>query len=185
LSILQTTLERKKILTEIILFSPFVIKTPKREKSCEAKMRCRLLVVLHLLIIAGLLFIVVVGNMSRVNAEGSQLDRSQGGVVVEDGREDRDVGELLEWLIPLAVNNLLVTPHNLQLMLHDIQALIHALTHHKDAYEHLQKVIVGAGGKRGTTAAGSARRSSSRSSKRTSTRSPQILRHCGVKRIMS
>jgi hypothetical protein len=40
-------------------------------------MRCRLLVVLHLLIVTGLLLIVVVGNMSRANAEGSQLGRSQ------------------------------------------------------------------------------------------------------------
>jgi hypothetical protein len=75
LSILQTTLERK-ILIEITLFSLFIIKTPKREKSCEAKMRCRLLVVLHLLIVAGLLLIVIIGNMSRANVQGSQLDRS-------------------------------------------------------------------------------------------------------------
>jgi hypothetical protein len=58
LSILQTTLERKTLI-EITHFSPFVVKTPKREKSCEAKMRCRLLVVLRLLIAAGLLLIVV------------------------------------------------------------------------------------------------------------------------------
>jgi hypothetical protein len=69
-------------------------------------MRCRLLVVLCLLI-------VVVRNMSRANAEGSQLDRSQRGGGVGDGREDRDIGELLERLIPLAVNNLLVAPHNM------------------------------------------------------------------------
>jgi hypothetical protein len=58
LSILQTTLERKTLI-EITHFSPFVVKTPKREKSCEAKMRCRLLVVPRLLIAAGLLLIVV------------------------------------------------------------------------------------------------------------------------------
>jgi hypothetical protein len=39
-------------------------------------MRCWLLVILCLLIIAGLLLIVVIGNMSKANAEGSQLDRS-------------------------------------------------------------------------------------------------------------
>jgi hypothetical protein len=65
LSILQITLERKKILIEITLFSPFVIKTLKREKSCEAKMWCRLLIVLCLLIVASLLLIIVVENMSR------------------------------------------------------------------------------------------------------------------------
>jgi hypothetical protein len=64
-------------------------------------MRCRLLVVLHLLVVVGLLLIIIVGNMSRANVEGSQLRKSQRGVGVGDGREDRDVGELLEWLIPL------------------------------------------------------------------------------------
>jgi hypothetical protein len=148
LSILQTTHPKLKTLIKITLFSPFIVKTPKRKKSYEAKMRCRLLVILRLLSIASLLLIV---------------------------------GELLEWLIPLAVNNLLVASHNLRALLHDIQALIRASTHRKDASEHLQKAIVGVGGRRGTTVAGSARRSS----KRTSTRSPRILRHCGVKRIMS
>jgi hypothetical protein len=148
-------------------------------------MRCRLLVILHLLIIVGLLLIVVVKNMSRANAEGSQLGRSQRCVGVKDGREDIDVEELLERLIPLALNNLLVAPHNLQALLHDIQALICASTHLKDASEHLQKAAVGAGGRRGTTNVGSMRRSSSRSSRRTSTRSPWILRHCGAKSIMS
>jgi hypothetical protein len=41
-------------------------------------MQCPLLIVLHLFIVIGLLLIVVIiENMSRVNAEGSQLDRSQ------------------------------------------------------------------------------------------------------------
>jgi hypothetical protein len=41
-------------------------------------MQCRLLIVLHLLIVVGLLLIIVIiGNMSRANAEGSQLGRSQ------------------------------------------------------------------------------------------------------------
>jgi hypothetical protein len=52
--------------------------------------------------------------MSRANAESSQLGRSQRVLWVGDGQEDRDVGELLEWLVPLAVNNLLVVPHNLK-----------------------------------------------------------------------
>jgi hypothetical protein len=81
----------------------------------------RLLVVLHLLIIVGLRLIVVVRrNMSRVNAESSQLGRSQWAVGVGDGWEDRDIGELLERLIPLAVNNLLVAPHNLKAPIHHI-----------------------------------------------------------------
>jgi hypothetical protein len=100
-------------------------------------MRCRLLIVLRLLIIAGLLLIVIIGNMSKANTEGSQLGRSQRGVGIGDGREDRDIGEFLERLIPLAVNNLLVAPHNLHALLHDIQALICVPTHHKDASEHL------------------------------------------------
>jgi hypothetical protein len=180
LSILQTTLERKTLI-EITFFSTFVVKTPKREKSCKAKMRCRLLIVLRPPIIAGLLLIVVVGNMSRANAEGSQLSRSQRGIGVRDGQEDRDVGELLEWLISLAVNNLQVAPHNLQVLLHDIEALIRAPTHHKDAFEHLQKAIFSAGGRKCTVTVGSARRSS----RRTSTRSPRILRHCRANRTMS
>jgi hypothetical protein len=41
-------------------------------------MRCRLLVIHRLLIVTGLLLIVViVGNTSKANAEGSQLSRSQ------------------------------------------------------------------------------------------------------------
>jgi hypothetical protein len=40
-------------------------------------MRCRLLIVLRLLIDVGLLLIVVIENMSRANAEGRQLGRSQ------------------------------------------------------------------------------------------------------------
>jgi hypothetical protein len=119
--------------------------------------------------------------MSRVNAEGSQLSRSQRDIGVRVGWEDRGVGELLEWLVPLAMNNFLAAPHNLQVLLHDIQSLIRASTYRKDASEHLQKATVGAGGRRVTTAVGSVRRSS----RRTSTRSPRILWHCGAKRIMS
>jgi hypothetical protein len=78
LSILQTTHTRLKTLIRITPFSPFVIKTPKREKSCEAKMQSRLLIVLRLLVDVGLLLIIVViRNMSRANAEGSQLSRNQ------------------------------------------------------------------------------------------------------------
>jgi hypothetical protein len=71
----------------------------------------RLLDVLRFLIIVGLCLIVVVRrNTSRTNAKSSQLSRSQRAVGVGDGWEDRDVRELLEWLVPLAVNNLLVVP---------------------------------------------------------------------------
>jgi cytoskeletal protein RodZ len=64
---------------EITLFFPFVVKTPKRGKSYEAPMRSRLLVVLLILVIIGLLLIVVIvgRNMSRANAESSQLVRSK------------------------------------------------------------------------------------------------------------
>jgi hypothetical protein len=71
----------------------------------------RLLDVLRFLIIVGLHLIVIVRrNTSRTNAKSSQLSRSQRAVGVGDGWEDRDVRELLEWLVPLAVNNLLVVP---------------------------------------------------------------------------
>jgi hypothetical protein len=40
-------------------------------------MWCRLLIVLRLLIIAGLLLIVIIENMSKANTEGSQLGWSQ------------------------------------------------------------------------------------------------------------
>jgi hypothetical protein len=92
------------------------------EKSCEGKMRCRLLIVLRLLVIAGLLLIVfIIKNTSRANAKGSQLGRSQRGIGVGDERKDRNIEKLQEWLIPLAMNDLLVVPHNLQALLHDIQ----------------------------------------------------------------
>jgi hypothetical protein len=74
----------------------------------------QLQIILRLLVVVGLLLIVVViRNMSRANAKGSQLDRSQRGIGVRDGRKDRYVRKLQEWLIPLAVNDLVVVPHNL------------------------------------------------------------------------
>jgi hypothetical protein len=71
------------------------------------------------------------------------------------------------------------------MLIHHIQTLISALACGKDTLEHFQDVRVGNRSGGGTTSAGSARRSSSRSSKRTSTRSPWILRHCKVKRVMT
>jgi hypothetical protein len=115
------------------------------------------------------------------NAESGQLGRSQRAVRVEDGREDRDVGELLKWLIPLAVNNLLVTLHNLKALIHHILTLISALACGKDTPEYLQDAKVGSRSGGGTTNAGSARRSS----RRTSTRSPWIHGHCRAKRVMT
>jgi hypothetical protein len=55
----------------------FVVKTQKREKGCEAKMWCQLLIILRLLINTDMLLIVVIRNVSRVNAKSSQLGRSQ------------------------------------------------------------------------------------------------------------
>jgi hypothetical protein len=150
--------------------------------------RSWLLVVLCLLLVVGLCLIIVVRrNTSRANAKSSQLDRSQRVVGARDGREDRDVGELLEWLVPLAVNNLLVAPHNLNALIHHIQTLISAPACNKDTPEHLQDVGVGSRSRWGTTTVDSARRSSSRSrsSKRTSTRNPWILGHCRAKRVMT
>jgi hypothetical protein len=104
--------------------------------------------------------------MSRANAKSSQLGRSQRAIGVGDRQEDRDVGELLERLVPLAMNNLLVMPHNLKAMIHHIQMLISVPACGKDTLEHLQDVRVG-----GTTTVCSARRSSWRRSRRTSMRS--------------
>jgi hypothetical protein len=85
LSILQTTHTRLKTLIKITIFSPFVVKTPKREKSCKVKELHWLLSVLHLLIITDLLLLlIVVINSSRTNAEGSQLGMSQRGIGVGD-----------------------------------------------------------------------------------------------------
>jgi Tfp pilus assembly protein PilN len=96
LSILQTThIRLKKTLIKITLFSPFVVKTPKREKNSEAKMWCQLLVILRLLIVVDLLLIIVIiKNTSRVNVEGNQLSRSQRGVGIRDRWEGRFVGKL-------------------------------------------------------------------------------------------
>jgi hypothetical protein len=60
-------------------------------------MQCQLLVVLRLLIIVGrLLIIIIIENISWANAKSSQLGRSQRGVGIGDGREDRDIEVLLE-----------------------------------------------------------------------------------------
>jgi ABC-type antimicrobial peptide transport system ATPase subunit len=75
--------------------------------------------------------------MSRANAKSNQLGRSQRAIGVGDGREDRDVMELLERLVPLAVNNLLVVSHNLKALIHHIQTLISVLACGKDTSEHL------------------------------------------------
>jgi hypothetical protein len=119
------------------------------------------------------------------NAESSQLDRSQRAIGVGDGQEDRDVRELLERLIPLAMNNLLVASPNLKALIHHIQTLISALACGKDTPEHLQDAGVGSRSGGGTITTSSVRRSSSRSSRRTSTRSPWILGHYKVKRVMT
>jgi hypothetical protein len=143
--------------------------------------RSRLLVVLRLLIIVGLRLIAIVRrNTSRTNAKSSKLGRSQRVVGVRDRREDKDVGELLERLVLLVVNNLLVAPHNLKALIHHIQTLISVLACGKDTPEHLQDARVGSRSRRGTTTVGSERRSS----RRTSTRSPWICGHCKTKRVM-
>jgi hypothetical protein len=70
----------KKTLTEIALFSPFVVKTQKREKSYEAKVLRWLLIVLCLLIIDGhllIIIVVVIESTSETDAKSSQLSRSQ------------------------------------------------------------------------------------------------------------
>jgi hypothetical protein len=119
--------------------------------------------------------------MSRANTESSQLSRSQRALGVRDGREGKDIKELLERLIPLAMNNLLAAPHNLKALMHRIQALISVLACGKDTLEYLQDAEIGSRSRGGTTTAGSVRRSSSR----TSMRSPWILGHYRAKRVMT
>jgi hypothetical protein len=58
-------------------------------------MRCWLLIVLRLLIIVDVLHITtIVRNTSKVNAEDSQLGRSQRDIGVRDRWEDRYVGKV-------------------------------------------------------------------------------------------
>jgi hypothetical protein len=68
---------------------------------------------------------------------------------------NRDIGELIERLIPLAMNNLLIAPHNLKTLIHHIQTLISATACGKDTLEHLQDVGVGSRSGGGTTTVGS------------------------------
>jgi hypothetical protein len=89
--------------------------------------------------------------MSRANAERSQLSRSQRAIGVGDGREDMDVRVLLEQLMPLTVNNLLVAPHNLKVLIHHIQTLISASACGKDTLKHLEDVGVRSRSRGGTT----------------------------------
>jgi hypothetical protein len=143
--------------------------------------RSRLLVVLCLLVIIGLRLIAVIRrNMSRANVESSQLGRSQRAVGVRDGQEDRDVRELLERLIPLAVNNLLVVLHNLKALIHHIHALISASACGKDTPEHLQDAGVGSRSKGGTTTASSCHTPALKS---TEPKPPYVCPGCLITRI--
>jgi hypothetical protein len=138
----------------------------------------------RILIILCLLVVIVIRNMSRANAEGSQLSKSQRAIGVGDGQEDRYVRKLQERHALLTINNLLVAPHNLKALIHHIHTLTRAPACGQNTSEILQDAEVGTRSGGGTTTAGSAGRSSS-SSGSTSTRSHQILGHCWVKRIVS
>jgi hypothetical protein len=87
---------------------------------------------------------------------------------------DGHIRELKKRLIPLTVNNLLVTAGNLHALLNDIQLLIGAAAHGEDTPEHLQEARVGATGGGGTTTVGSASRSHSWRRRRSEV-SPWIL----------
>jgi hypothetical protein len=107
---------------------PLCHQDTKKENDLRAKTSHYLLVVLCLLVVADLLLlIIVVINSSRTNTEGSPLSKSQQGLGIRDRWVDRDVWELKERLILLAVNDLLVGLNNLQMLLHDIHALIRVL----------------------------------------------------------
>jgi hypothetical protein len=82
--------------------------------------------------------------MSRANAESSQLGKSQRAIGVGDEWKDRDVGELLERLISLVVNNLLVALHNLKALIHHIQTLISVSACGKDTPEIFKMLELGA-----------------------------------------
>jgi hypothetical protein len=133
----------------------------KGKRREEVKVTCKLLVVL--LVIGSILIIIVIVSMSGTDAKSSQLSRSQRGIEVGDRWEDRRIGELKEWLIPLTMDDLLVALHNLKALLHHIHALIYAPAHSEYPSEHLQDNSVGAGGGEGTTTVGSVRRSHNRS----------------------
>jgi hypothetical protein len=106
-----------------------------------------LLIILRLLIvIGGLLLLIIVRSMSGTDAKDYQLSKSQQGIGVGNGREDRHVGELKERLIPLTVDNLLGAPNYLKALLRHIRVLFRAMTHDKDTSKYLQEARVGARG---------------------------------------
>jgi hypothetical protein len=121
----------------------------------------QLLIILHLLVVIGFLFIIiiVVGSTCRADAKSSQLSRSQRGIWFGDGWVDRHARELKKRLILLTVNDLLVAPDDLNALLHHLHVLICVTAYGKDTLEHLQDAEVGARGGGGTTTAGSAGRS--------------------------
>jgi hypothetical protein len=97
--------------------------------------------------------------------KSSQLGRSRRAIGARDGWEDRDIVELLERLVLLAMNNFLVAPHNLKVLIHHIQTLIGAPACGKYTPKHLQDARVGSRSGGGTTTLGSARRSSTTNSR--------------------
>jgi hypothetical protein len=136
---------------KITIFSPFVVKTPKKGKdSKKVQGPHELLIVIHLLIVVGglllIIIVVIVGSTSGTNAKSSQLSRSQRGIGVVNGRVDGHSREPKKWLIPRTMDNLLVAPNYLKALLHHIHALICVGAHSKHALEHLQEARVGARG---------------------------------------
>jgi hypothetical protein len=128
-------------------------KTPKEEQAPGELLGL-------LVVIASFLLIIIIIIPSRstggTNAKGRQLSKSQRGIGVGDGWEDRHVRELLEWLILLTLNGLLVVANNLHALLNDIQLLIGVVTHGEDTLEHLQHPKALRGGRGGTTDTGGA-----------------------------
>jgi hypothetical protein len=129
-----------KTLIEITLFSPFVVKTPKREKSYEVKSatrrppsRRRRPAPHH--------------RHLKKHEQGQcrkQPTRQESASCRGRGRAGRQGRRgTLERLVPLAVNNLLVALHNLKALIHHIQTLFSAPACGKDIPEHLQDVGVG------------------------------------------
>jgi hypothetical protein len=99
----------------------------------------QLLVILCLLVVIGFLIIIIiiVGSTCGADAKSSKLSRSQQGIGVGGRWVDGHVQELKKRLIQLTVNDLLVVPDDLNVLLHHLHALICAMAHGKDTLKHL------------------------------------------------
>jgi hypothetical protein len=168
----------------ITIFSPFVVKTPKREKTQRRCMR-------HVNYSSSS---ISLSSLVASSSSSSSSLGAQAGPMPKAAKSARHRGHQLEgrWAQhgtqeaahPTDCDNLLVAPTNLKALLHHIHAPIRAMAHGEDTPEHLQEAGVGARGRGGTTTTGSTGRSHSWR-RRSGAMSPWILGNCGAKRLMS